>query len=279
MAREVRARGDPAPAAGEALVATLKIALAHVLIDRAGPALQPGTRAYARSWIRDGALISDALLHGRAGRCARSPTGSPRTCFRERQGAVLRGRAGRRPGARERQPRRVIISVDEYYRYTHDKASLADDVAGRCAHRGLHGFLRVQRTSDCDGPDVRGPLPPSISHEGYARTSLPVVLGRLLAIRVIAARRTSRRRSGGARRLPFAKIATDSSASARSIAAMAAQHVDYFPGSADRGDFDPTSTTIALSPAQPGGAFRRLARGHLRSLLAPVPGSGICPLF
>jgi len=33
-----------------------------ILASRAGAGLQPGTRAYARSWIRDGALISSALL-------------------------------------------------------------------------------------------------------------------------------------------------------------------------------------------------------------------------
>jgi hypothetical protein len=35
---------------------TLRTALGHVLVNRSGPALQPGARAYARSWIRDGAL-------------------------------------------------------------------------------------------------------------------------------------------------------------------------------------------------------------------------------
>ena len=41
---------------------TLRTALGHILVNRSGPALQPGARAYARSWIRDGALTSSALL-------------------------------------------------------------------------------------------------------------------------------------------------------------------------------------------------------------------------
>ena len=36
------------------------------------------------------------------------------------------------------------------------------------------------------------------------------------------------------------------------LAAMARHHVDYVPGCADLGDFDATSTTIALSPVQAG---------------------------
>ena len=49
-------------AAGQPLVDTLRTALAHLLITRDGPILQPGTRAYARSWIRDGAMIAESLL-------------------------------------------------------------------------------------------------------------------------------------------------------------------------------------------------------------------------
>ena len=37
-------------------------ATAHILVTRAGPALQPGPRRYTRSWIRDGTIMSAALL-------------------------------------------------------------------------------------------------------------------------------------------------------------------------------------------------------------------------
>ncbi len=47
---------------GQAVVDTLRTALAQILMTREGPALQPGTRSYARSWIRDGAMISESLL-------------------------------------------------------------------------------------------------------------------------------------------------------------------------------------------------------------------------
>src|SRR5690606_9162047 len=50
------------PPAGRALVAPLRTATAHMLVSRVGPRLQPGTRSYARSWIRDGAMISEGLL-------------------------------------------------------------------------------------------------------------------------------------------------------------------------------------------------------------------------
>ena len=50
------------PAAGKPIVDTLRTALAHILITRDGPILRPGTRSYARSWIRDGAMMSESLL-------------------------------------------------------------------------------------------------------------------------------------------------------------------------------------------------------------------------
>jgi len=37
-------------------------ATAQILVTRSGPALQPGPRRYTRSWIRDGAMMSAALL-------------------------------------------------------------------------------------------------------------------------------------------------------------------------------------------------------------------------
>jgi hypothetical protein len=47
--------------AQEALEAQ-RTATAHILATRNGPALQPGPRRYRRSWIRDGAIMSAALL-------------------------------------------------------------------------------------------------------------------------------------------------------------------------------------------------------------------------
>src|SRR5262249_37646898 len=50
-----------APADAAAVVDTLKTTLAYILINRNGPALRPGARNYARSWIRDGASTAAAL--------------------------------------------------------------------------------------------------------------------------------------------------------------------------------------------------------------------------
>ncbi|MEO8398311.1 MAG: discoidin domain-containing protein, partial [Ignavibacteriaceae bacterium] len=41
---------------------TLRSNLAYILINKDGPAIQPGSRSYERAWIRDGSLTSSALL-------------------------------------------------------------------------------------------------------------------------------------------------------------------------------------------------------------------------
>src|SRR5439155_1187459 len=50
------------PPEARKLEQTLKTTLAYIQINRDGPAIQPGSRNYARSWIRDGAITSSALL-------------------------------------------------------------------------------------------------------------------------------------------------------------------------------------------------------------------------
>src|SRR5690606_5192436 len=65
-ARRWRARLSRAeialPPASDPIVPALRAALGQILVARAGPALQPGTRTYARAWIRDGVLMESALL-------------------------------------------------------------------------------------------------------------------------------------------------------------------------------------------------------------------------
>ena len=50
------------PASSQPVADTLRTALAQILMSRDGPALRPGTRAYSRSWIRDGAMMVAGLV-------------------------------------------------------------------------------------------------------------------------------------------------------------------------------------------------------------------------
>ncbi|MBK7845730.1 MAG: discoidin domain-containing protein [Bdellovibrionales bacterium] len=50
------------PNSEQYFIDALKICAAHILINRDGPAFQPGPRRYACSWIRDGAVMAAAAL-------------------------------------------------------------------------------------------------------------------------------------------------------------------------------------------------------------------------
>ena len=50
------------PESADRIVNTYKSNLAYILINRDNVGIQPGSRSYERSWIRDGALTSSALL-------------------------------------------------------------------------------------------------------------------------------------------------------------------------------------------------------------------------
>ena len=92
---------------------TLRTALGHVLVNRSGPALQPGARAYARSWIRDGALTSSALLRlGHADAARDFLLWFAPFQFKNGKVPMLCHGARCRSRARERQRRRIRIRRD-----------------------------------------------------------------------------------------------------------------------------------------------------------------------
>ena len=94
------------PAGGRHLINSLRSSLAHILMTRDGPVLRPGTRSYGRSWIRDGAMMSESLvrLGPRQHRSGLSPLVRPAP-VRQRQGALLRRLQGCRSRSGERQQR------------------------------------------------------------------------------------------------------------------------------------------------------------------------------
>jgi hypothetical protein len=104
---------------------TMRAQLADILINRDGPAIQPGSRSYSRSWIRDGSLTSTALLRlGHAAEVkdfmewyAQYQYGNGKVpCCVDEHGAT--------PVPENDSHGEFIYLVGEYYRHTHDKAEL-----------------------------------------------------------------------------------------------------------------------------------------------------------
>jgi hypothetical protein len=250
------------PAEGKAVADTLRTALAHMLISRIGPRLQPGTRSYSRSWIRDGAMISEGLLRlGRAD-VAREylewyapyqfANGMVPCCVDDR---------GSDPVPENDSHGELIFGVADYYRYSGDRAFLEQMWPHvLAAYEYMEQLRASERTEEnrARNPAFYGMMPVSISHEGYSAKPMHSYWDNFWALRgykdavAIAAELG---RVDDAARFAAARDEFRQDLYASLQTATQQHHIDFLPGSAELGDFDPTSTTIALAP---GGEQGRL---------------------
>jgi hypothetical protein len=256
---------DGPAAAGDAL-ATLRAQLGYILVNRAGAAIQPGARAYARSWIRDGALTGEALLrlgHAEAA-VAFLEWYAPHQYDSGKIPCVV-DRRGADPVPEHDSTGEFIHLVCECYRYGGDR-----DLLQRMWPRVLDGIgyleslLAERRTAAFGSTEFFGILPPSISHEGYAAKPMHSYWDDFWALRGFkdAAWLAAELGAPEADALAAARDRFAADLAASIAAAMARHDIDYVPGCVDLGDFDATSTTIALAPAAaadlaPAGAIER----------------------
>jgi hypothetical protein len=257
------------PPAAQPVADSLRTALAHILINRGGAALQPGARAYARSWIRDGAMMADELArvgHAAVGRDF-VEWFAPYQFASGKVPCCVDGR-GSDPVAENDSHGQFLYLVAQQYRYSRDAAWLRSLWPRVAAAVGYMDSLRLKERSALNRTPERrayfGLMPASISHEGYADKpaysywdDFWTLAGYDAAIAIAGALG----RGGDARRIARQReeFSRDLHASLR--ASIARHRIPYLPASADRGDFDATSTTIALSVA---GQQERLPQRELR---------------
>ena len=257
------------PASAQSLVDTLRTAFAHLLITRDGSILRPGTRAYARSWIRDGTMIAESLTRlGRADVAAdylrwyathQFANGNVPCCVDER---------GADPVPENDSVGEFVFLTHEIFRYTGDHALIAQmwpHVQSAMQYLDdLRQSTYTQGESIKSQTALRGLLPASISHEGYAAKPMHsywdnfwALKGYVAAIGIATALGESGQAATWRRELK--EFEGDVAAS---LLASATQHrIDYLPGAAELGDFDPASTTIAFAP---GGDLRAVPKQLIR---------------
>ncbi|GGE94440.1 discoidin domain-containing protein [Sphingomonas prati] len=244
------------PPSKQAVADTVRTALAHILMSRDGPALKPGTRSYDRSWIRDGAMMGDTLL--RLGHPA------PVRAFADWYGTKLFGNGkvpccvdarGPDPVPENDSQGEYIHLVTQLYRYTGDRPALARDWPKLdAARRYMEGQRQSEQTPANLTPDRRhlyGLMPPSISHEGYSAEAQYSLWDNFWALTGYKDATFAATVLG---RPEAATIAVQRDQFAQDIrAAITASTrrfgIDFIPGATSLGDFDATSTTMALDPA------------------------------
>lgn len=243
------------PAKGRQLVDTLRTSLAHMLISRTGPRLQPGTRSYARAWIRDGAMINEGLL--RLGRedvaedflrwyaPYQFDNGKVPCCVDDR---------GSDPVPENDSHGELVYAIAEQYRYTGDRALLEamwPHVAGAVAYMDKLRLGERTEANRAKNPAFYGMMPASISHEGYSAKPMHSYWDNFWALRgykdaVDIA--TWLGRDAEAKRFAASRDEFRADLYASIDTATKRHGIDFIPGAAELGDFDATSTTIALAP-------------------------------
>jgi hypothetical protein len=227
-------------------------ATAHILVTRSGAALQPGPRRYTRSWIRDGAMMSAALLRmGHAEEVReyirwyaphqRADGFVP--CCIDNEGVdwlVEHDSHGQ-----------LLALIADYHRFTSDD-QLVEDVwpfvvkAVGCIERLL-------------GED--GLLPISVSHEGYLAQPVHSYWDDFWALRGLRDAGHLAHAIGRqdcAMQWQTLTKRLDSALFASIEATRSQRKLDFIPGSIEWADFDPTATANALYLLDvPAGIDRR----------------------
>lgn len=272
------------PKSAPPIADAIKANLAYILINRDGPGIQPGSRSYERSWIRDGTLTSEALLRlGRSDEAKRFaewyaqfqyPSGKIPCCVDAR---------GADPVDEHDSHGEFIHLVYEVFRFTGDTAFAKRMWPHVKLAAGFIDSLRKTHLTPAYDTDslraFRGLMPASISHEGYSAKPMHSVWDdgfALLGLREAESlARLLREPLLGNRVVPAsAQFGTDLEAALDRT--MRAHEIPFIPGSIELGDFDATSTTTLITPggllpALPSAAFDstfaryyRYARGRAK---------------
>ncbi|MFT7771806.1 hypothetical protein [Roseateles sp.] len=252
------------PPQAQPVADTMRSALAQILMSRDGPALRPGTRSYARSWVRDGAMMVAGLVRMGEARAAAEfvdwfggyifDSGKVPCCVDQR---------GADPVVENDSHGQYLFAVAELWRHTQDRALLERHWPRVQRVMAWMEGLRLSERAPGADPRFKGLMPPSISHEGYSDKPAYSYWDDFWALRGYKdAVHIAQAMGDTAQAVRWAVSRDEFEADLGASIMATARHykLDHIAGAADRGDFDATSTTMALNPAQAGGLAPDLLR-------------------
>lgn len=251
------------PPSAQDLVRTVKSTLGYILINRNGPALQPGSRTYTRSWIRDGAMTSAVLLE----------MGFPQEVrdfirwyagYQYANGKVpcCIDKHGADPLPEHDSNGEFLYAIGEYYRYTRDIGFVNELWPNLRQAVDYLAALRGERLTESYTSGAKrlfyGLLPESISHEGYASRPVHSYWDDFFALRglkdaVMLAEALGE--DAEAQRIAAQRDGLQRDLHASIAGVIEARQLDFIPASVELADFDPSSTSVAIVP---GGELARL---------------------
>jgi hypothetical protein len=216
-------------------------ATAHVLVTRSAAALQPGPRRYTRSWIRDGTIMSAALL--RMG-CVEEVREFIRwyAPYQRADGFVPCCVDVNGPDwlIEHDSHGELIALIADYYRFTADDRLLNES------------WTFIEKAVGCIAglQETDGLLPISVSHEGYLAQPVHSYWDDFWALRglrdaVELARIVGKEKLAEAWQALATRFASMLYASIENT--RRERSLDFIPGSIEWADFDPTSTANAIA--------------------------------
>lgn len=246
------------PASADRIINAYRANLIYILINRDNAGIQPGSRSYERSWIRDGALTSSALLKSGIGKEVKDFIDwYAAHQFENGKVPCVVDSRGPDPVPEHDSHGEFIYLIREYFNFTQDTSFLRSKNENVLKAVDYIESIIAERSTDhykYGNDSVRahyGLVPESISHEGYSAKPMHSYWDNFFIMK------------GLKDAAEIQKILGDEEAYARVVTlrdtfrenlyqsidlAMKYHGIDYIPGCVELGDFDATSTTIALTP-------------------------------
>lgn len=246
------------PSSADRIINTYKSNLAYILINRDGPGIQPGSRSYERSWIRDGSLTSSALLKsGIVDEVREFIDWYSEYQYENGKVPCVVDKRGADPVPEHDSHGEYIFLLKQYFNFTRDTSVLRKHNQRIIKAIDYLKSLIDERSTDHfkNGNDsVRayyGILPESISHEGYSAKPMHSYWDNFFALRGLKDATDIQLILGNNSEYERIKNIRDKfryDLYNSLMLAIKTRKIDYIPGCVELGDFDATSTTIALYP-------------------------------
>ena len=240
---------------------TIRANLAYILINADGPGIRPGSRSYERSWIRDGAMTSAALIALGNQREARDFI-DWYSAFQYADGKIpcVVDARGPDPVDENDAPGQYIFAI----RNSAEAGGAFDEEFARAMYPSVLRtieYIDQMRSSrltpayvEATDPITRacaGLMPESISHEGYSEKPMHSYWDDFWVYRGLCdAEEIAIRLGESADAARIRQLGDEFGyAIARSIDLVTQAHdIPFVPGCVELGDFDATSTSIAYYP-------------------------------
>ncbi len=243
------------PKSAEAAFDALRTAAGHILINRDGPAIQPGPRRYTRSWVRDCVIMGAALAKAGLPFALREFL-TWYAKFQRDDGFVpcVVDRDGVDWLVEHDSHGQFLWGVREVYRESGDRKFLREMIPHVRKAAAYLVSLREERMTENyrtgEHAACFGLLPESASHEGYLAHHVHSYWDDFWGVRGLEAAADLTESIGftddsNTLRSEAARFQTDLLRSIDKV--IADKKLDYIPGSVEWADFDPTATSNAVA--------------------------------